>query len=76
MLERVRMKNSGSRADRHFFLEKENKRIYCVEYIADHANDNKQGNILAGKIEKHVVPELWDGKTAGRVVESIKLLKS
>lgn len=40
------MKNSGSGTERHFFLEKDNKRIYCVEYISDPAKDNKQGIIL------------------------------
>ncbi len=40
------MKNSAPGTERHFFLEKENKRIYCVEYLADHANNNKQGIVL------------------------------
>lgn len=40
------MTNNLNRKERHFFLEKKNKRIYCVEYIADPAKDNKQGVIL------------------------------
>ena len=40
------MTNNPNKKERHFFLEKENKRIYCVEYIADPAKNNKQGIIL------------------------------
>ena len=29
-------------------------------------------NIINGRIHKYAVPELWDGRTAGRVVRSIK----
>ena len=34
--------------------------------------EDKVKEILSGKRSKHSVPYLWDGKTAGRVVASIK----
>lgn len=30
--------------------------------------------IVSGELKPHSVPELWDGRTAGRIVEAIRAL--
>ena len=32
-------------------------------------------NIIAGEVKPHSVPDLWDGHTAGRIVESIRTIR-
>jgi len=36
--------------------------------------ENRTNDIISGKSKKHSTPELWDGQTAARVVESIKAI--
>lgn len=44
------MNQKEFKRERHFFLEQFDNRIYCVEYIADPSNDNKEGIILCKPI--------------------------
>lgn len=52
--------------ERPITIKEGTNKLCTVENLEDQVD-----NVLSGRATKHIVPELWDGQTAGRVVNSI-----